>query len=182
MVERAERKPLGADRDRSLAIWHPVQDVAHVLQLDHLRTSATAGRQRGRGRPAPRSTVRPDDAPTRRRSAPTCGPPTADEPLRVCIGGDSIIRDVGDPFRNLAGDSPLFDTTLHYEIATGLTRPDYYDWPAALADDMAATEAEVVFVLFGANDGQGIIGPTATVHRSERPGLAGGVRGAGSTA
>ena len=40
MVERAERKPLGDDRDRALAIWHPVQDVAHVLQLDHLRTFA----------------------------------------------------------------------------------------------------------------------------------------------
>ena len=37
LVARAERKPPGAERDRSLAVWHPVQDVSHVLQLDRLR-------------------------------------------------------------------------------------------------------------------------------------------------
>ena len=74
----------------------------------------------------PATTVPPDAV------RPTLRAPTADEPLRVYIGGDSIIRDAGDAFLNLASDSPLFETTLHYENATGLTRPDFYDWPAAL--------------------------------------------------
>ena len=90
---------------------------------------------------------------------PTLRAPTADEPLRVYIGGDSIIRDAGDAFLNLASDSPLFETTLHYENATGLTRPDFYDWPAAFREDMEAHRPEVAFILFGGNDSQGIIGP-----------------------
>ena len=102
---------------------------------------------------------RPRRRARRRWCDPPCARPTADEPLRVYIGGDSIIRDAGDAFLNLASDSPLFETTLHYENATGLTRPDFYDWPAAFREDMATHRPEVAFVLFGGNDSQGIIGP-----------------------
>ena len=42
-------------------------------------------------------------------------------------------------------------------MASGLTRPDYYDWPAALQADVAAGDPEVVVVVFGVNDGQGIV-------------------------
>ena len=160
LVDRAERKPLGADRDRSLAIWHPVQDIAHVLQISRMRDLGdwAVGNedQGGSGIPleaGPTTTVPPDVTRALLRA------PTADEPLRVYIGGDSIIRDAGDAFLNLASDTPLFETTLHYENATGLTRPDFYDWPAALSNDMEDHRPEVAFILFGGNDSQGIIGP-----------------------
>ena len=38
--------------------------------------------------------------------------------------------------------------------ATGLSRPDYYDWPAHLAQDTATGNPEVVVLLVGANDDQ----------------------------
>ena len=158
LVERAESKPLGAARDRSLAIWHPVQDVANVSQISRLRDLGdwlVGNEDEGGTVPVVSDPSEvPDDA-----VRPTLRAPTADEPLRVYIGGDSIIRDAGDAFLNIASDSPLFETTLHYENATGLTRPDFYDWPAAFTDDMAEHRPEVVFVLFGGNDSQGIIGP-----------------------
>ncbi len=62
--------------------------------------------------------------------------------------------------------------TLHYENATGLTRPDFFDWPAALADDMDdPPAAEVVFLLFGGNDAQGLVTPDgdASSRRSTDP-------------
>ena len=158
LVDRAERKPLGPGRDRSLAIWHPVQDVANVTQISRLRDLGDwlVGNEDhgGQGVPVADPAGVPGDA-----VRPTLRAPTEDEPLRVYIGGDSIIRDAGDAFLNIASDTPLFETTLHYENATGLTRPDFYDWPAAFAEDMAAHRPEVVFVLFGGNDSQGIIGP-----------------------
>jgi hypothetical protein len=160
LVERAERKPLGAGRDRSLAIWHPVQDIAHITQVSRLRDLGDwlAGNEDEGGRAGPvaggpTTTVPPDLV------RPTLRPPQAGAPLRVYVGGDSIIRDAADAFLNLAGDSPLFDTTLHYENATGLTRPDFYDWPGAFAEDMESHRPEVAFILFGGNDSQGIIGP-----------------------
>lgn len=160
LVDRAERKPLGPGRDRSLAIWHPVQDIAHVTQLSRLRDLGDwlAGNEDegGAGVPVgsgPATTVPPDAV------RPTLRAPAAGAPLRVYIGGDSIVRDAADAFLRVAGASPLFETTLHYENATGLSRPDFYDWPAALVEDMDTHRPEVVFILFGGNDSQGIIAP-----------------------
>lgn len=164
LVERAERKPLGPGRDRSLAIWHPVQDIAGITQVSRLRDLGDwlAGNEDEGG------TVVPEVGPTTTVPPevvrPSLRTPTAADPLRVYIGGDSIVRDAGDAFLNLAGANPLFRTTLHYENATGLTRPDFYDWPAALAADMAEHRPEVAFILFGGNDSQGIVAPDGAVY------------------
>src|SRR5262249_7664626 len=40
LVAKAEQKPLGPGRDRALAVWRPVQDVSHVLQLYRIRQVA----------------------------------------------------------------------------------------------------------------------------------------------
>lgn len=154
LVERAERKPLGPGRDRSLAIWHPVQDLSHILQLHRFRQlgDALAGDDDG-GSSSTATTVPLDERAVR----PDLRVPTADEPLRLWVGGDSIVRDLGESVLRIAAPDPRFDPVLHYEISSGLTRPDYFDWPAALAEDMAATDPEVVVVMFGANDGQGIV-------------------------
>ena len=160
LVERAERKPLGPGRDRSLAIWHPVQDVANITQISRLRDLGDwlAGNEDEGGEvvpvaTGPTTTVPPDVV------RATVRTPAPGDPLRVYVGGDSIVRDAGDAFLQIAASSPLFDTTLHYENASGLTRPDFYDWPAALAEDMATHRPEVAFVLFGGNDSQGIVAP-----------------------
>jgi len=171
LVERAERKPFGSDRDRSLAIWHPVQDVAHVLQLHRLRAlgdrvvgdeddpRSSSGELAAPEAPVTTTTVPPaEDLPPELRA------PTAAAPLRVYIGGDSIVRDAGESFLRIAADDPLLSTTMHYEIATGLTRPDFFDWPAALVADAEALDPEVMFIMFGGNDAQGIVGPDGTVH------------------
>jgi hypothetical protein len=47
-------------------------------------------------------------------------------------------------------------------MASGLTRPDYYDWPRALATDLDAADPEVVVAVFGVNDAQGIVLPGGT--------------------
>lgn len=174
LVERAEAKPFGADRDRSLAIWHPVQDVAHALQLHRLRELGDhlvgdeddPGRRSSGGGElvAPEAPVTTTAVPSAEDLAPELRAPTAAAPLRVYIGGDSIVRDAGESFLRIAAEDPLLSTTMHYEIATGLTRPDYYDWPAALVTDAEALDPEVMFIMFGGNDAQGIVGPDGTVH------------------
>jgi hypothetical protein len=79
-------------------------------------------------------------------------------PYRVLIVGDSLI---------LEGFGPILDETLrtypavsikrdgHY--STGLTRPDYYDWNARINELLDSYQPNVVIIMFGANDGQGII-------------------------
>lgn len=172
MVERAEEKPFGPGRDRSLAIWHPVQDVAHVLQLHRLRDlgDALAGNEDDDDAPAP--TTVPAAAPAA-VVRPELRTPTSEEPLRVLMAGDSVLRDFSESVLRLTAGDARLAVTAHFEIATGLTRPDAYDWPSALVDDVGEVDPELVIVMFGGNDGQGIIEPDGTVHqRVSDPGWA----------
>ncbi len=163
MVERAERKPLGPGRDRALLIWHPVQDVAHITQLHRVRilgdllvgdddrgTDLVDAVPGNGGRPA-------------RAVRPELRFPSAEDPLRIYVGGDSVVRDAGESLLRMAAEDPRLTTALHYEIATGLARPDFYDWPSALAGDAAALKPEVALIMFGGNDAQGIVGPDGQV-------------------
>lgn len=162
MVERAERKPLGPDRDRSLYLWNPVQDIAHITQLHRLRQLGDwiAGDD-DRGAPAVAATG-PADPPAD-IPAPQLRTPTAEQPLRLFVGGDSVVRDAGESLLRLVAEDPRFTATLHYEIATGLSRPDYYDWPSALVSDMGKYRPEVAVIMFGGNDAQGMVAPDGTV-------------------
>lgn len=168
LVQRADDKPLGPGRDRSLAIWHPVQDLAHVSQLHRLRSlgDALVGNEERGGTGEVIADAPPPPPPEEEVPAPTLRAPTIEEPLRVYIGGDSIVRDAGDAFLQVTAGSPILEPTLHYENATGLTRPDAYDWPAALVDDMATHQPDVAIILFGGNDSQGIRTPDGEVFQS----------------
>jgi hypothetical protein len=165
MVERAEEKPFGSDRDRSLAVWHPVQDVAHILQLHHLRDlgDALAGNEDDADVAVPSTTIPAEAVAAAVR--PELRVPAAGDPLRVLMAGDSVLRDFSDSVLRLAAGDARFAIDVHYEIATGLTRPDAYNWPAALVDDVERIDPELVVVMFGGNDGQGIVEPDGTVHQ-----------------
>ena len=172
MVERAERKPLGADRDRSLYLWHPVQDLAHVTQLHRLRVlgDLLVGDD-GTADGVDLAAAVPEAPPFRRDIRPELRAPSADDPLRVYIGGDSVVRDAGESFLRLAAEDDRLRTALHYEIATGLSRPDHFDWPSTLVGDTDALRSEVVLLMFGGNDAQGIVGPDGEVFSDvESPG------------
>ena len=181
LVERAERQPAGRERDRALAVWHPVQDVSHVLQLHRIRQVADrlAGDDDGDDRDDPVPSTdetrrRPADDGARETTAtteaaadpgasgapagaPELRTPTADDPLRLWVGGDSMTQLLGPSLAATAEATGVVAPTVHTEMASGLTRPDYFDWPAGLRADVAADDPEVVVVAFGINDGQGIV-------------------------
>lgn len=176
LVERAERKPPGDERDRSLAIWHPVQDVSHVLQLYRVRQvadwiagdddePATVPRTDRESRQAPGTAAAdpPDDddagveTPVDGNDAVTLRTPTEDEPLRLLVAGDFTAQVLGDSLGRAAADTGVVEATVHYESASGLTRQDYFDWPAALDEDVDEHHPEVVVLVVGVNDAQGIV-------------------------
>jgi hypothetical protein len=165
LVARAERKPLGSGRDRSLMIWHPVQDLSHVLQLYRIRDlgDSLAGNQARGSADAFAEAAHPTATTEPVSAVPVLRSPTAEAPLRVYLAGDSIIHDGGLAFIDQMAGDPLIDPHLHYENATGLARPDFYDWPKTLRDDAATYDPEVVVLMFGGNDAQGIVGPDGAV-------------------
>jgi hypothetical protein len=180
LVARAERQPPGRARDRALAVWHPVQDVSHALQLHRIRQLADRmvgddGDGDENSVPSTRDTRRgsaADDGASTTTTSPQAGgaapgavelrAPTADDPLRLWVGGDSMAQVFGPALATAAGATGLVEPTVHYEMASGLTRPDYFDWPRELRADIAAGDPEVLVAVFGVNDGQGIVLPDGT--------------------
>lgn len=87
--------------------------------------------------------------------------PTAERPLRIWVGGDSLSVRPGESLARMAVDSGLMTAQLDSHIATGLARPDVFDWPAQVAASAATDPGpEVMVVLFGANDLQGMRTPS----------------------
>ena len=62
----------------------------------------------------------------------------------------------------LAGQTATLRATSQARISTGLTRPDYFDWPSAVHDVVAQQQPDVLVVVFGTNDPQPIQTATGT--------------------
>ena len=85
--------------------------------------------------------------------------PTAANPLRVLIVGDSIGLDMGGPLQSDLAGTGVVNAALDARESTGLTRPDYFNWPAELTADLKSAQPQVVVVMIGANDAQDFLGP-----------------------
>ncbi len=88
-------------------------------------------------------------------TAPVRAAPTAEKPLTLWVGGDSISQVFGESLVRMASQTGVIAPELDYRISSGLTRPDYFNWPAHLVDVLKG-DPDVVVIIFGANDAQGM--------------------------
>ena len=116
-------------------------------------SAGLAGTDQGQQEP---STPVPDAAAS---EPPTTVPwfPTPDDPLRLHVLGDSMVRFFGDTMVSLANDTGVIDATTEHELSSGLSRPDFYDWPARLVEVMASEDPDAVVLMIGGNDAQSIV-------------------------
>jgi uncharacterized protein len=168
LVAQAERKPFGWSRDLSLMVWQPVQSVSHFLSLnrprewvDSMTGRADSGPDEGFEFPPAEARRDDTDPATPTTQAPPAEPelrtPTPDDPLRVWVGGDSMAQVFGQSLVAFVGETDLMTSTLDYRISTGLTRPDYFNWPQHLLDEIERLDPDALVIMFGANDGQGLV-------------------------
>lgn len=183
LLADSEAKPLGAPRDRWLSVWEPVDAVASAVGIAAAHDAADTVLGRAEtptitivASPTTATTVDPSDpsastvplampgesttttAPatttTTEAVPPTVRPATASEPLDVLILGDSTVRTVGQAGQRWFVESGVAVVRLDERPATGLSRPDFFDWPSHVAAVAAADPPELVVAMFGANDAQ----------------------------
>lgn len=79
----------------------------------------------------------------------------ADEDIfTIAVMGDSFADGIwGGLYRRLQRD-PNFEILRLARNSTGLARPDYYDWQAALEDVLADHQVDAAIVALGINDNQ----------------------------
>ncbi|ABD13262.1 hypothetical protein ThrDRAFT_00533 [Frankia casuarinae] len=87
--------------------------------------------------------------------------PTAADPLRVLVTGDSLTESLGPSIMNSAPATIRAQTETRF--GTGLVRPDFFDWATHARAQITQRNPELVIVAMGGNDGQGITLADGTV-------------------
>lgn len=168
LYAQASRQPYGWKRTLTRGVVAPVRSVSHFTRLNRPRMMiqdaigrdskpTTDGRSivtavttttTAPATPGVPTTISTTTTTVVRRT------PTKEDPLRLWVGGDSMAQEFGTSLVEKAGDRGTITATLDYRISTGLTRPDYFDWPAHLRDEVFPTKPEAIVIMFGANDAQ----------------------------
>ena len=104
--------------------------------------------------PAPTAPTAPPTTPA--PTAPPVVPPSAENPAKVLVVGDSDAGTFGPYLKELLDATGVAATTVDYKVSSGLARPDFFDWPAHLAETLPTEQPQIVVVTFGGNDGQGL--------------------------
>jgi lysophospholipase L1-like esterase len=175
MKEAAEAHPLGARRTASLIALAPFTALSDAVGL----TGVTDSLERAVGLdpgvqpggtivlpdPDPLPSVTASPTPTPPSDAPpveTLEPirtPARRDKLRVVIVGDSLAAGVGYIAGRVFRPS-LVDIQQHGRVSTGLARPDYFDWFAAMGQIVQGYDPDLVLVMIGENDFQSLQTPS----------------------
>lgn len=117
------------------------------------------------GGQAPRSVHRRRrKSPTTKLVMPAVDQPSAAHHLTILKIGDSLGEELGFGLQDLLGANHNVTIVQDAVGDTGLARPDYYNWPVHLAQELSKTRPRVVVIMLGGDDGQGFdyLGRTVT--------------------
>jgi len=144
-------KPLGTVRSVQLALLKPMVVLSGALRLD--RPAEALSAMLGRGEAAHHSIAEVKDK-VKSKWPRTI---TRKDKLRLYIIGDSMAQVFGSSLENLAEDTRFIKAKLDYKVSSGLSRPDFFDWPQRMIDQIVEFDPDATAVLFGANDGQDVM-------------------------
>ena len=154
-------QPDGWKRDVALGVTGPLESVSGALFLDRPRAALKAALGRSDDDevdtavavPKPTTPVAtPETPPKRERFTPQ-------KPLRLWIAGDSLVVVPGESvLREIAGNR-AFDAidAIDGRIASGLERPDVFNWFTHVREVMAKRKPHAVVLMFGGNDDHGFM-------------------------
>ena len=85
----------------------------------------------------------------------TVGEFSSGNPLKVLLIGDSMMGDGFGTEMEKAIEGDVAMTSKRYpRHSSGLSRPDYYSWPAQVTEIFSSEEYDAVIVMLGTNDAQ----------------------------
>lgn len=169
ILRTARRQEPGWQRTVGVALMEPISEASRFLFLDRPRRliDTALGRAPAGGEPAsppvttPSVTTIPDQT-TTSTTAPSAverREVTHEDPLVMYIGGDSMVGQFGPMLDNRASQSEMVESEVVYEFESGLSRPDFVDWPERLRRVSEDLDPDVFVIYFGGNDAQAIYMP-----------------------
>jgi len=145
----AETLPIGARRTALLWLLRPVTALSGTVGLDEPAQALDRALGRVDGAHHSREELADGGArPIWPREV------TASRPLRLYIAGDSLAGQLGGHLAALAEKTGLMRARVDSHVSSGLSRPEYFDWPQRLIDRVFDSKAEAIVFLVGGNDAQ----------------------------
>ena len=93
-------------------------------------------------------------------ASPTIGSQATEGPYRILIIGDAMGGGMGGGLTRMAAAETGYQVVNRFNEASALSRPDRYDWAAAIPKMMEGKNFSAAVVLIGLNDRQDIRTPT----------------------
>ena len=159
----AQIQPEGWKRDVALAVTGPLESVSGALLVDRPRRGLKAALGRsgddeidtevgGSPSQSPGRPSKPAPPPKRERFTP-------ERPLRLWVAGDSLVVVPGESVLRAAASSRVLEPVGPVEgrIATGLERPDVFNWFKRVRAEPRETRARAIVLMFGGNDDHGFM-------------------------
>jgi uncharacterized protein len=173
MHKAANNGQPGTKRDVALALTGGLNHVSHALFLDRPRKLVQDAMGRGDADEinvaivAPPATTEPTTKP-KPSTTPVEQPGAKPKPpakvafspkkkMRIWVAGDSLVITPGYAVVRAAGGSPAIESVggVDGHVATGLTRPDVFNWFQEIATKVKELKPNVVVLNFGGNDNHG---------------------------
>lgn len=90
---------------------------------------------------------------------------SAAAPLRVHVAGDSFAEPVAVDLQRMAAETGRMTVDLDFQLGSGVSRSDFFDWPARIADlaGSGVRQPEVLVFNAGGNDAQPIWTPAGWI-------------------
>jgi hypothetical protein len=152
-------QPEGWKRDVALAVTGPLESVSHALLLDRPRDALKTALGRSDDDEIDTGVAVPEKSAGDGGTPPPPTPPkrvrfSPDRPLRLWVAGDSLVVVPGESLlRAVAGNRAVEAARkVDGQIASGLERPDVFNWFTHVREQMLMRKPRAVVVMFGGND------------------------------
>jgi hypothetical protein len=158
-------QPEGWKRDTALAVTGPLESVSGALLLDRPRQALKAVLGRSDDDEIDTAVAVPEPASQEPAVDEIPAAPLKREKfspkrkLRVWIAGDSLVVVPGESLlRAVAGNRAVSSVAkIDGRIASGLERPDVFNWFTHVRDEMRSKKPRAVVLMFGGNDDHGFM-------------------------
>ena len=175
-------QPEGTQRDVALAFAGPLREVSMALRLDRPRAwvESAIGREHatidteivlppppaqgtvtepvaGPGTGTPTTPAGEEVPPPAEPEKPERLAFTPEDPMRLWIAGDSLVITPGWAVLRAFGQNEAVERVgdVDGRVATGLTRPDVFNWFRHVDEQVKAKKIDTVVFCFGGNDDSG---------------------------
>ena len=168
MHKASFNKQPGTERDVALALTGGLAGVSGALQLDRPRQFVQNVAGRGDADEIdvaiviPPTSTKPQPVKSATPTPAVAKPPgkpkfTPKKKLRLWVAGDSLVITPGYSIVRAAGASPVIQSVggVDGHVATGLTRPDVFNWFEQIRTQVKKLKPHVVVLDFGGNDDKG---------------------------